>query len=277
MKHLLLKSLLKEYVANPGTLAKWMEPRVDRSKTRLLLAAAPKSGSTYLTKLLSSVLGWKVRDAAGAFGRSEQQIYLPRLTSALDEDTLIGHQHLKANEATIRVMRLFHFKTIVLVRDFSDSVVSMREHHLRESTVHPMAMVERSQLEPMSQHQHLWFVIRMVMPWYFSFYASWKVASRDETLDIHWVTYQQLIDDPHRIVDGILKFAGIHRSGQEIDKAILDVQGMNTRRNVGVAGRGATMLDPEQQAALCEMASFYPDIDFSEVGLAPEKPQASDA
>jgi len=270
MKNLLIERCLLTKAARLQDLMEWMRPRIDPSKKRVLLAAAPKSASTYVTKLLGVALGWKVRDAAGLYGSSEQQIYLPRLVGALREDTLIGQQHLRANEFTVNILRLFQFKTIVLVRNFEDAVVSMRDHHLRESTTHAMATADEEQIRGLSDTDHLWFVVRMIMPWYFNFYVSWQKASRQSDLSIHWLNYSDLIADPKDTLQRLLEFIGVERSPAQIDAAVEGASsGGGLRKNVGISGRGHSELTAEQRAALREMAAFYPDIDFSPVGLAP--------
>jgi hypothetical protein len=270
MKDFLIEKCLLTKAARLDDLVAWMRPRINRSKKRVLLAAAPKSASTYLTKLLGAALGWEVRDAAGLYGSSEQQIYLPRLVGALREDTLIGQQHLRANEFTVNVLQLFQFKTIVLVRNFEDSVVSMRDHHLRESATHAMAAADQAQIGRLSDTDHLWFVIRMIMPWYFNFYVSWQKASRQGDLSIHWLNYSDLIADPKTTLARLLEFIGVERSPAQIDAAIEGASAAGgLRKNVGISGRGRSELSAEQREALHEMASFYPDIDFSPVGLSP--------
>ncbi|GAB4165124.1 MAG: hypothetical protein Fur0032_01660 [Terrimicrobiaceae bacterium] len=273
MKDFLIEKCLLGKAARLDDLVEWMRPRIDPTKKRILLAAAPKSASTYLTKLLGAALGWKIRDAVGLYGSSEQQIYLPRLVGAMRDNTLIGQQHLRANEFTLNVLRLFHFKTIVLVRDFEDSAVSIRDHHLRESTVHSMAAADEAQIRGLSDTEHLWFVIRMVMPWYFNFYVSWQKASRQSDLPIHWLNYSELIADPAATLTRLVAFIGVDRSPSQIDAAIEAASSGSHRKNVGISGRGQSQLNNEQRAALREMAAFYPDIDFSPVGLGPEGAQ----
>lgn len=268
MTDFIIEKWLATRAARVGNLVEWMRPRIDPSKKRVLLAAAPKSGSTYLTKLLGAVLGWKTRDAVASYGSSEQQIYLPRLTSAMREDTLIGHQHLRANEMTLKVLRLFQFKTVVLVRDFPDSAVSMRDHHLKESTTHPMAAVSDQQIRQFTRSQHLWFVIRMIMPWYFNFYISWKRASLRTELPIYWLNYKDLVGNTHCTLARLLRFIGVRRTREQIENAIeLTRQEGGIRKNVGIHGRGQAELSPAQLNALNEMTTFYPDVDFSTVGL----------
>ena len=267
MRDFFTRATLETRAARTGDLAAWMKPRVRQNRIRILLAASPKSGSTFLTKLLAEASGLKVRDACAAYGRAEQQIYLPKLTCALDNDTLIGHQHLRASEQTIHAVKLFGFRVVVLVRDFADTVISMRDHHLRESVAHPMAFAEERQIASMSREQHLWFVIRMLMPWYFQFYVSWQVANRDPDMSVHWVSYHDLVAAPEKSLGEILQFCGLELPKEKLVEAVHAVGKKETRHNVGTEGRGRAELTAAQLSALQEMANFYPGIDFSKVGL----------
>lgn len=83
-----LMNILREWLDNatigrlaprPDQLAKWMARRINPECMRVLVAAAPKSGSTYLTNILAKILNLKIRDVCALFGQFEQQIYLPRL------------------------------------------------------------------------------------------------------------------------------------------------------------------------------------------------------
>lgn len=257
-----------ELASCPDELAEWMAPRINPGCTRVMLAAAPKSGSTFLTHTLSSLLGLKARDACAAYGQMEQQIYLPRLLCAMKQDTLIGHQHIRASEGNEKILQLFGFKVIVTVRDLADTVISNADHHVNESTSGPMAMVTPEIIARMSSEEHYWFIIRMMLPWYFNFLVSWMEVEKQNSLPVHWVKYESLIENPEREVSSILKFLGLNRSDEEIQQSLsASRNGEHSRLNVGVAGRGKKLLSKDQLDAIDQFAKYYPDRDFGFVGL----------
>ena len=68
----------------------------------------------------------------------------------------------------------------------------------------------------------------------------------------------------------VLEFAGISKTDDEIAGAVGIEQGSETektRKNVGIKGRGELTLNEEQQARIRKYAEYYPDVDFSRMGL----------
>jgi hypothetical protein len=268
LKRFVENSAIGSLASNPDQLEKWMAPKINPDRMRVMLAAAPKSGSTYLTRILSMLLGMKTRDVCADYGRSEQQIYLPKLLCAMDQDTFIGHQHIRASEANVNLLWLFHFKVIVTVRNLADTVVSIADHHVKESISHPMALVTPDIVARMSREEHHWFVIRMILPWYFNFLVSWFEAEKQNYFPIHWVNYDSLIGNPAKEVKSILHFIGLNKSDEEIEAGLSALKvGKETRLNVGIAGRGKAMLSKDQFDAIDQMAHFYQGNDFRFVGV----------
>ena len=89
--------------------ASWLLPRSDR----LLVACFPKSGSTYLTKLLHAATGFPLRDLVVAFGDHEQDI-CERKLRRLRRQAVI-QQHVKATHHNLALIKQHGIRPIVLV------------------------------------------------------------------------------------------------------------------------------------------------------------------
>jgi hypothetical protein len=267
LKQKIRRKLVEDTTADPGDFLQWIVQQHDSSRRRTLLAAAPKSASTYLTRVLSQALSLKIRYVADFYGRNEQQIYLPRLLCALDQDVFVGQQHLRASEAVLDILSKLEFRVIVCVRNLYDTVVSFRDHQLAESVSHPMAMLTREQLGRLSKDEHLWFVVRMVLPWYFNFYVSWVEAEKSGILPIHWVTYEDLTRDPGPCLGRILDFLEVDLDDATLASCLDKPGDRSERLNVGISGRGECELTPTQRRAILEMAAFYKGVNFERLGL----------
>ena len=102
------------------------------------------------------------------------------------------------------------------------------------------------------------FLIKYALPWYFSFYASWKQA---EATDI-FVTYESLIKEKYNTVLKILKKLEIEPSKERVVEAINNTEKLDTRKNVGIAGRGRELANTYKKE-VAELMNCYPMIDFS--------------
>jgi hypothetical protein len=261
------RRFVENTISHPERFQVWLEDRAKTGCRRLLLAAAPKSGSTYLTALLGHLTGLKARDLISGSGRRDYQIYLPRLVGVLDSDTLVGHQHMRATETDTTLLKAFGFQVIVLVRNFGDTVVSLRDEQMKTNPGVASAINEFQAPSGLDEDTHYEFIIRHIMPWFFSFYASWNVAERQSGLPIAWICYEDLISNPHSALSSLSGFCGFSDSPGFIEQAIKKAGEGWTRKNVGVSGRGSALLKESHWAALREMASLYHNCDFSMVGL----------
>lgn len=231
----------------------------DRHK--VLVACMPKSGSTYLTTILSSLPGFAVTSWVPDYGRREQELCGRRLQE--DEAipaSLVAQHHVRYSDQTAKYLREFDLKPVVLVRNLYDIIPSLIDHHRTESVVYPMAFVP-SDIVDWDFERAARFVTYMVLPWYFNFFVSWN-ACPEKIL----VAYEDLISDPVGTVQDICERSGIKASREDVIAAVERVKSMQTRKNVGVAGRGG-QLSEACRGHVREMASFYDGMDFSKIGI----------
>jgi len=231
----------------------------DQGGEHLLVACQPKSGSTYLTKILANLPGFEEVNLVPEYGRREQE---------LEENLLIEYQprnyvaqhHVRYSEVTESLVRRFGLKPIVLVRDVFDVVMSLRDHLVNTNLSIPMAYVPDEFLGWPDNIKHE-FIVDMVVPWYFSFYASWYTQENK-----YFVTYSDLVSDTQKTIGGIVGTYGIPCTAEEIVSAITKAKVLNTRKNKAVEGRGA-QLERHLKEQIINMTSYYKAIDFSLMGL----------
>jgi sulfotransferase family protein len=229
-----------------------------KSGKHLFVSCFPKSGSTYLCNLLSEVTGYPLRGFVQSYGHNEQDLYEARLRR-YQYDNTVTQQHTKGTYNNLLLIRKHHICTVVLTRNIYDVVMSLRDHIEREDDKVPAGFVHR-EYHSMEKDEKLMFVIRIMLPWYFSFLMSWREAPDD--MPVIRLTYEELFSDVGGSVARILVHFGIEADADAILRAIVSMDKKNTRRNVGVSGRGAG-LPSVHRAAILDLARCWnvgPDV-----------------
>lgn len=234
------------------------------TKTHIFVACFPKSGSTYLTKLISEVTGFLTISTSQFFGQNEQDIHEYKFRKFC-RDNFVAQQHLKATNNNLAILQAYQLKPIVLVRNIFDTILSLQDHIEKSSPLSPTGYIHEQYFK-MSKEDQLLFLIHIHLPWYFNFFVSWEEASsKIETL---WISYEEFFGDRVGTLDKILKFHQIDKSHQEIESAISKMSGKKTRLNVGIAGRGAQIPESHRQAVY-DLARVWqlPPQSMEKIGL----------
>jgi hypothetical protein len=239
----------------------WRKRLLPRGHT-LLVAAMPKSGSSFLVKTLAEATGF-AQMFLGADHLNEQDLYLPALIDAWGLD-IVAHQHLRATPANLRLLREFRIRPVVLRRDLADALVSLADHLQTDTLVTPVVTLPPAYRD-WPRQQQLQAVLDLAAPWYLQFLAGWQGAAAE--VDALMLDYAEVTRDPAAAVAAVLRHQGIARAGAEIAAAVARAQAAAPRFNQGVAGRGAAQFAPEQLAQLDAMARH--------VGLAGVAPAAA--
>ena len=247
---------------------------VRRRKPSILMACMLKSGSTFLCNALAAATGYPRHPLVYAFFQNAQDLYLPALARAIAIPT-ITQQHVRATRPNLELIDIFHLKTIVLVRNVFDAIVSLRDHCLREGPEMPAGIVT-DQFERLSTTEQYDLLIDVSAPWFFGFYASWFAASQAGKCDPVWVTYETFFADPESALESLLEFAETPRTRTEVSQALQQARSEGSRLNRGVGGRGQTELTPEQRDRIVRLSRWYPSVDFQLMGISQET-QASAA
>ena len=221
-------------------------------RSHILVACMPKSGSTFLTDVISELPGFRRAVLVPAFGRREQELDEDCLRRH-DRDDYVAQNHIQYSDWTGQLCGDYGIAPIVLVRSLLDVIVSLRDHLRNEGPVSPIFYVGREHAALDDTRLEL-LITRLALPWYLGFYMSWREAP-----DALMVRYEDLAARPREEIGKILAFAGVRTDPSEIDAAIDRIRGAAAGRfNVGVAGRGGG-LQPEVLRAVLELLDFYPE------------------
>ena len=241
------------------------------SKPLVVVAAAPKAGSTFLVNTLMRITGLRGFRLCAAYSTNEHDLYLPALC-LMNRYGCVSQLHMKGTFHNAALMRTFGIKPVILVRRIEDIVVSL-QHDLREKAQRPSLGTGRSgysfvwqdqSTKELSDERLLDMIIDLAVPWFVNFYVSWYRLCHEGAVEALWVTYEELFGDREKTVRQVLDFLGL-RGAAHIDPGILSRKYQTFRD--GSVGQGALTLTAEQQRRLRERFAYYPGVDFGKYGL----------
>lgn len=215
----------------------------------LFIACFPKSGSTYLMRLLCDVTGFPRVILVQFMGPNEQDLYERKLDRFRYRDG-VCQQHLKGTLYNIKLVKKHRIRIVVLVRNIFDTVLSLCDHFDSKESDQPTGYTPR-QFYQMSEEEKWTFLIRVHIPWYFNFLMSWYEVKED--VPVFWISYEELFENQVGVVSELLQFWNMPVDEQKILQGIESVKTSYTRFNKGIHGRGEK-LSEQQKNAIRELA-----------------------
>jgi hypothetical protein len=251
------------------------EPHPDFAEARsrhplIVVAAAPKSGSTFLVNTLIQLTGLPGFRLSSAYATNEHDLYLPALC-LMNASGCVTQLHMKGTFHNAALMRTFGIRPIILVRRIADIVVSLK-HDLRKKG-------ERSYQNGRQGYSFLWqdqdtlaltgdrlidLIIDIALPWFVNFYVSWYRLCEQGDVDAMWLTYEEMFADKAGSVRRVIEFLGLPEIGP-IDPKVLERR-YGTYRD-GRIGQGASLLTQAQEERIQALLAYYPGVDFGKYGL----------
>jgi len=231
----------------------------------LFIACVPKSASTFLKNLLVNVTGYRDLFTVYAAGQNEHDIYLPTLREFADVNT-VTQQHCRASDANVHLMQAFGIRPVVLVRNIFDSVMSLLDFYNKGAF---QTSYFRGDWPALDEETKVDLLIENLIPWYLQFVASWDLAEKQKRLEVHWLSYEELIADKPSSILRVLEFYGLGASRRGVEQRIAQIESEEhkIRFNKGVAGRGRSGLNDRQKEQVRRLTKYYPSTDFARVGL----------
>lgn len=118
-----------------------------RSINLYLVAAAPKSGSTWCAEFLADYLGCQTMFAGKVPGRVEQDLDDTWLTQMAEGSTAVIHQHCRWHQVTEAYISALRIRPVALLRNASDTVMSVRDHLKVRGGNWPFGFVDHSHID----------------------------------------------------------------------------------------------------------------------------------
>jgi hypothetical protein len=234
-------------------------PVISSRRHRTVWIAAPlKTGSTWLSYIMSQLLRWQDQSVAPNRGRREQEITVGRMFLECRENVFLPHTHTKATDTTVDFVVEYDVDVIIPHRNMFDTVVSVRDHLTNYGVHIPPAFIPVSFRSAPKDEQYN-IITELIVPWYVNFYASWGYSMAQHPLRVSFVQYESMLQDPHQCIAQILRNISVERSPDSIKSAIIAASHAGTRYNIGKKGRGLTELDEMQRTRIASKFSVHTD------------------
>jgi hypothetical protein len=230
---------------------------------KVFIAAMPKSGSTYISHKLASIPSFSYSHLSDIQGSCEFDIYRPSLIKNFHRN-LIVQQHTLATPGNVEYLKRYNIPTIVLVRNIFEVIVSFKDHLKYESLYWPFLSAEASYFD-LTEDKKIDYVITYALPWLVHFYVSWYKASiLDNHINVLWCTYDNYLTNNVKVLKDILDFANIEYNVEKLDLK----PSKNSHRFTGLEkDRWAKELSFDQVQKIKDFFHYYPEIDFSTIGI----------
>jgi hypothetical protein len=155
---------------------------------------------------------------------------------------------------------------VLVVRNLYDSLISLWDHLLDDGPAVPVALVDRRDLGR-DDAQMLDFLVDVAAAWYVQFFAGWMRAAASE-VDLLVLDYETVTADTALAIESVCRHVGDPTPPTPVmSRSIEHARDAKLRFNRGTSGRGAR-LGEERLARVERLAAFYPDVDFSPIGIA---------
>lgn len=268
--NLFARTILNAVINTSGLVDDTLVEQLSRQRKDnklIVVAATPKSGSTFLSNTLCQITNLRYFRLCSAYSTNEHDLYLPALC-AMNQQGCVTQMHMKGSFHNAALARAFGIKPVILLRGIDDTVISLcndiRTKEARNgygngydgySFFWPDRVTGN-----LDDNQLIDMIIDLALPWYVNFYVSWYRLCAQNAVEAIWISYEDLMNDKEKVIKGITSFLG-YRHIDAIDPAILDRQYETYRE--GNPGKGDLVLTTEQKNRIRRHFRYYPDIDFS--------------
>jgi hypothetical protein len=237
-----------------------------KDKPMIVVAAAPRTGSTFLSNVLIQVTKLQNFRLCSGYSTNEHDLYLPALCM-MNNSGCVSQMHMKGTFHNASLMNRFNIRPIILVRNIFDIVASLFDdlRMKEERSGYHIGKIGFSFLwldsatKNLNDDDLIDMIIDLAIPWYVNFYVSWYRLTEQHIVNPIWVNYEDLMNDKNNTVISILNFIDFPFNG-EINSTILNKK--HSTYNKGGSGRGDIFLSDERKRRIMKKFSYYEDVNF---------------
>jgi hypothetical protein len=187
------------------------------NENHIFIACLPKSGSTFLAKVITELTNFEFVQFQPIRGTNEHNIDKGDLFSNLHKDT-VTQLHTKPSLSNKHLLKSNNIKVVFLYRSILDSLRSFHRHILNENDQWFM-FTSTQDYKSLDEEKQFDFIIDMVLPWYINFLTSWHDEIKIGDLDILSLDYDVFKSDNRRAINLITEFYDLNYTDNEINLA----------------------------------------------------------
>jgi hypothetical protein len=250
---------------------------------RVLIASAPKTGSTFLSGALVRTFDLSkvslTLQSSKSYGhytmggalRDHDIDEVALLTSAMSPKGYVAHHHMICTPYLGKQAALYKIKAIITKRNVFDTFVSFDEH-IRK--LYPTTTENRflrfgfpEDWFAMEFEDRMEFLLDLQLPWYARYYASWKLCEQQGDISPLWVSYEtDILGDKSVLATRIIEKLGASEADiPRLTEELSQGGSKSEHFNKGVAGRGAAITGKNRQKIVDFFHRFRIVTDFADI------------
>lgn len=242
-------------------------PISSRRGRMVFFAAMPKSGGSFMTYKLSEYLGWTREQAAERRGCGEKDIAPHRMLDLLQRNVVI-HQHVLGTEGNAHYIFKYANLIVFQTRNIYETLLSFRRHLLGES-LYWQFMTFGPSFRTLSPGHQLDQIVDLVAPWMLNFYVSWAgyLKNPPPGARLLHLDYQEVATS---------ESGALRRIIREVEGSCDEERlRMTLEQKIGIYRKKENdWIEPvefteAQLARIRRLASYFPETDFSPIGISP--------
>jgi hypothetical protein len=266
---------------------------VDTPGTRLLVACPPKTGSSFVSEVLSASLGVRQVSLAattysprtssmlGANLREQEVDELALLKRCIEDGGFVAQHHVRLTHFLIQQMRTYRITPVVTTRNIFDAFISFDDMYCKtrseiDSPNHFHNDAMPADFLQLNQERRLELLLDRWLYWYVQFLASWKKAEKDGYLKPVWISYEECVAPGG---DALADTLVARLPALDRDQVLMAADGLagssRVRHNKGVAGRGAAFPQHLRDRVMRVIDAFSSEVDLSAFLAAPASEAAA--
>ena len=231
---------------------------------RILVASAPKTGSTFIAgalersynlvrvslTLLSARSYGQYQFGGGLRDHDVDELAL--ITTAYAPNGYVAHHHMIASPYLGKQAELYGITPVVTKRNLFDTFVSFDDHIMKlRGTSADIPYLHFGFPEAwydMDFDDRLEFLLDYRLPWYSRYYASWRLTAQEGYIDPLWIDYEKdILGAKQALAEKLAERVG---GGASVEKLVAELGSSGASGdhfNKGVAGRGAKITGRNRQ------------------------------
>jgi hypothetical protein len=241
-------------------------PLSSRRGRMVFVAAMPKSGGSFITHKLGEYLGWTREQAAEGKGCSQKDIAADRMLDLLQKNVVI-HQHVLGTEGNTHYIFKYADLVVFQTRNIHETLLSFRRHLLGES-LYWQIMTFGPSFRKLPPERQLDQVVDLVTPWMLNFYVTWAGHLRNPPpgARLLHLDYQEVAASEPEALRRIIR--ELEGSCDEERLRITLSQKIGKYRKKENDWIEPVEFSEEQLARIKRMVSYFPETDFSPIGIS---------
>lgn len=232
---------------------------------RILFTAPPKSGSTFVSAMVSQVLKLRrvsltlnsaVPYAHAMFGGATNEQAIDEsalLTNCLAPTGFVAHHHMVCSPLMANQLKIYSVRPILASRNIYDCLVSYDDHFRKviPKSDEPVALRHGLPSDYLNRDfdDRIAVLIDLKLNWYFKYYLSWLTCEREGYVNPLWISYEDDILAPKEFLAEKLRshLALPEEYVTDFAAALNEDGGDILNVNKGVAGRGSLITGKNRQ------------------------------